>query len=215
MSIESSDRFLITYQGDPGFLINPTHNMDQETEKILRDLPATYRTFLQRLPAVSFKGGALRVLTPATKPSIASWNSEQGWHADWPEWRNRFVVFAFDWLGNQIAFDRNEAMNISEFEPGTGNINSVPVDFSGFLDLLVDSGEEILLEASFTKWRTLTGRTLEFNQCVGHKIPLFLGGSDSFDNMEVSDLSVHVSIMGQVYRAAASKSKISGFKIGR
>ena len=40
MSIESSDRFLITYQGDHGFLINPTDNMDQGTEKILRDLPA-------------------------------------------------------------------------------------------------------------------------------------------------------------------------------
>lgn len=35
--------------------------------------------------------------------------------------------------------------------------------------------------------------------CAGYKVPLFLGGSDSVDNLDLQDLAVYVSLSGQMY----------------
>jgi hypothetical protein len=39
---------------------------------------------------------------------------------------------------------------------------------------------------------------LAFADCVGYKVPLFLGGADGLANLEVIDLSVYVEICGQL-----------------
>ena len=33
---------------------------------------------------------------------------------------------------------------------------------------------------------------------AGHTIPLFLSGSDSIDNLEITDMAVHLSLQGQM-----------------
>lgn len=47
------------------------------------------------------------------------------------------------------------------------------------------------------------GKTLAPRHVYGHKQPLVLGGEDNADNVEVTDVSVHVSIHGQVHRQVA------------
>jgi hypothetical protein len=38
---------------------------------------------------------------------------------------------------------------------------------------------------------------------VGYRVPLFLGGSDTLENLEVTDLDVYWTICGQLRLAAA------------
>jgi Domain of unknown function (DUF1851) len=35
-------------------------------------------------------------------------------------------------------------------------------------------------------------------QCVGYQVPLFLGGKDSLENLEITDLDVYWSLSGQL-----------------
>jgi hypothetical protein len=39
---------------------------------------------------------------------------------------------------------------------------------------------------------------LSSSQCAGYKVPLFLGGKDSLENLEVIDLEVYWSLSGQL-----------------
>jgi hypothetical protein len=45
---------------------------------------------------------------------------------------------------------------------------------------------------------TTHGSALGFNECVGYRTPLFLGGSDDVANLEISDIDVYWTIMGQL-----------------
>ena len=48
--------------------------------------------------------------------------------------------------------------------------------------------------------------------CVGYRIPLFLGGDDSLENMEVSDMEVYWDMTDQLWEAV--KDLPEGTKIG-
>ena len=39
---------------------------------------------------------------------------------------------------------------------------------------------------------------LKADECVGYRVPLFLGGQDVVDNLEVSDLGVYWSLCAQL-----------------
>lgn len=44
--------------------------------------------------------------------------------------------------------------------------------------------------------------TPKFTQCVGYKRPLFLGGKDAVENLELSEVEVYWHLMGQLIRQA-------------
>jgi hypothetical protein len=77
------------------------------------------------------------------------------------------------------------------------------VPFSQFHDReLVDYGEEALARSFFDLWRASRGQSPALAECVGYRRPLFLGGRDSIDNLELSELDVYWTIMGQLRRQA-------------
>jgi hypothetical protein len=124
-----------------------------------------------------------------------------------PEFAGRLACFGYDWLGRQFATDAGRgAINDPEvmlFEPGTGEALEIPVPFSLFHDEeLVDFTEEALAATFFDQWRRSGGGSPEVTQCVGYKRPLFLGGGDTVDNLELADLDVYWTIMGQLRRQA-------------
>ena len=49
-------------------------------------------------------------------------------------------------------------------------------------------------------------------ECGGYRIPLFLGGADSLENMEVSDMEVYWDMTDQLWEAM--KDLPAGTKIG-
>jgi hypothetical protein len=48
------------------------------------------------------------------------------------------------------------------------------------------------------------GVLLEPGQCYGHRVPLHLGGQPGIENIEPTDLLVHVSTLGQLHKQTRS-----------
>ena len=89
---------------------------------------------------------------------------------------------------------------VSILEPGTGEVLEVPASFSEFMGReLLDSRDAALASEFYAAWRAVNGAIPRRTECIGYKVPLFLGGSDTVDNLEVIDLDVYVSICGQLF----------------
>jgi hypothetical protein len=120
--------------------------------------------------------------------------------AYFPEYAPVVNCFSFDWLGRQYSLNAQSGTpndpGILLFEPGTGLALEVPGTFSGFhRDELTRHGDEDLSVDFFRDWST---GALPFSACAGYKIPLFLGGADDESNLEVTDIDVYWTLMGQL-----------------
>ncbi|HET9655067.1 MAG TPA: T6SS immunity protein Tdi1 domain-containing protein [Kineosporiaceae bacterium] len=139
-----------------------------------------------------------------------------------PEYRGRVSCFGFDWLGRQFALDSGRGTpddpEVLMFEPGTGESLEASVPFSRFHDEeLVDYTDDILAARFFSEWMSASGGSeIGFDQCVGYRTPLFLGGDDVVANLEVSDIDVYWTIMGQLRLQVMSLppgTQISGVRL--
>ena len=147
----------------------------------------------------TFENGLYRVHTEASAEAATDMVG-----VAFPEFRGRVTCFGFDWLGRQFALTQNSAqlgnVEVHMFEPGTGQALEIPVPFTRFHDgELVEYTEEALALGFFTDWMSTSGKTvIEFDQCLGYRVPLFLGGRDDVSNLEMSDIDVYWTIMGQL-----------------
>ncbi len=163
---------------------------------------SAYRELTERFAGRTFEGGLYRIHDSNSGPTAARAVVEA-----FPEFADRACPFAFDWLGRQFALDsgRRESGEplVLLLEPGTGEALEVPRTLAGFHDEeLVEYLDAALATGFFREWQKHepANRMLGFSECVGYRMPLFLGGSDSVDNLEVIDLEVYWSICGQLRR---------------
>ncbi|MBJ7353947.1 MAG: DUF1851 domain-containing protein [Thermoleophilaceae bacterium] len=122
-----------------------------------------------------------------------------------PEFAQRVCPFGYDWLGRQFAVDSGRVEDgqpqVLMLEPGTGEALEIPVDFAVLHDEeLVEHSDAALASAFFRAWSEVNPDALPLlrSQCVGYKVPLFLGGNDTAENLEVSDIDVYWTICGQL-----------------
>ncbi|MDX1930794.1 MAG: DUF1851 domain-containing protein [Pirellulaceae bacterium] len=82
-----------------------------------------------------------------------------------------------------------------------GNIRNVAEDGESFQLLLRDNQfvTDHMFPSRIVQFRK-AGMTLQPAQVYSHKHLLVLGGMDDIDNVEATDVAVHVSIHGQVHR---------------
>jgi Domain of unknown function (DUF1851) len=96
-------------------------------------------------------------------------------------------------------------------EPGTGQALEIPVSFSLFHDVeLVDYREEALAQSFFGQWLAIGGKRPRLDECVGYRKPLFLGGVDTVANLEIIDLDVYWTVLGQLRNTTKSLPEGSG-----
>ncbi|RFC50095.1 MAG: protein of unknown function (DUF1851) [Verrucomicrobia bacterium] len=131
----------------------------------------------------------------------------QAMESVFPEYRDRIVPFGFDWLGRHFASDLKRVENgqplVLMLEVGAGEAMEIPASVTDFHNTeLVDYADDALAAPFWRQWRSLHPADLAFADCVGYKVPLFLGGADAVDNLEVIDLEVYVEICGQLRRKA-------------
>jgi len=153
-----------------------------------------------RLGGCTFERGLYRVHSEASATAANELVIEA-----FPEFRGRLRCFGFDWLGRQFALDSDRGApddrEVLMFEPGTGQALEIPVPFSRFHDEeLVNYSEEALAASFFSAWMAEDGPEIRFDECVGYRTPLFLGGKDVLGNLEVSDIDVYWTIVGQLRR---------------
>jgi hypothetical protein len=163
---------------------------------------------VQHFGGQSFNGGLYRVLSAS---DVRSWNHAM--EAAFPEFNRSVHCFAFDWLGRVFAVDGRrqvrKGFGVVMFEPGSGQALQIPCDLRSFHDEeLCEYADAALAEDLYRRWLETGGMRPSFRQCIGYKRPLFLGGSDTVDNLELVDLDVYWTISAQLI------SKLRGVSIG-
>lgn len=153
---------------------------------------------LEQFGGRSFNQGLYRVISAG---AVARW--AEGATNAFPRFAGRVTPFGVDWLGRLFVLDsarRVDGMSaVVMLEPGTGQALEVPCDLIAFHDAeLCQYREEALAESFYKKWRATGGAAPRIGQCVGYKRPLFLGGSDTTDNLELVKLEVYWEISTQL-----------------
>lgn len=153
------------------------------------------------LGGVTLAGGLYRVFPAASAPAWTAVAVE-----GFPAFAGKVTVFAADWLGRLLAADSarrgldGQALVIL-LEPGTGEALEVPATV---LELhsseLLNAADALVAEPFYRNWRDATGDkdALALTECVGYRVPLFLGGADEVSNLERTDMKVYWSLTSQL-----------------
>jgi hypothetical protein len=168
---------------------------------------AGYAELADRFAGCSFENGLYRFHDRLTGPSAAELVTEA-----FPQFASRACPFGYDWLGRQFAVDsgrceRGEPL-VLLFEPGTGEALEIPFPFARFHEQLEELREPALAVSFFASWAGANPGSLPLGsrQCVGYRVPLFLGGKDTVENLEVTDLEVYWSLSAQLRQGTRSLS---------
>jgi hypothetical protein len=190
---------------------------EEDTVKLLGSDSSFVTAFLSQFAAPSHGNGVLKFLSRISAPSLFEWNSDKGWRSDWPQWRDCLAVFAYDWNGSQFGFDLSRKgsgeLLVSILEPDTGELLQTPHSFSEFLaHSATDEANAALSLSFYREWLKGGGETPMPGMCAGCKVPLFLNGLDTVDNLSMQNLGVYVSLCGQLY--TESRKYPPGTKFG-
>lgn len=117
------------------------------------------------------------------------------------DYKKDYELFAYDWLGRCFAIINkdSEEENVIMFEIGTGDILIIPCNFVEFHNSEIpENASECLAKEYFEEWEETATCELAIDQCVGYKVPLYLGGEDDIPNLEISDMEVYWGLLGQI-----------------
>jgi len=172
------------------------------TDVELKDTNEDFRNSIKEIGGKTFNNGLYRVyrgdqLKKATDSMIEVF----------PELNRRIICFAYDWLGRHFAIDfarqKNNNPLILLLEPGAGESMQIPVSIIDFHnDELVNYTNDALAIDFFEEWFGKNNKEIKPHKCIGYKIPLFLGGTDTIDNLELIDIDVYLHLCGQLRQKA-------------
>jgi hypothetical protein len=133
--------------------------------------------------------------------------------------RGKALAFACDWLGRQFVLDFRKSgiePTVSCMEPGAASSFCTDQNLADFHNIeLVQYAADALAEPFFQSWIS-KNVDLKYNECVGYKVPLFLGGKDELDNLHRGDIDVYLDLCRQLYEKSKTipeGSKISSVEI--
>jgi Domain of unknown function (DUF1851) len=206
-------KFLATY--DPAGA-NASSRGPWEEPFLLRN--SGYRELAQSFAGVTFNEGLYRIHDASSGPAAQQLIAD-----NFPRFAPQVRAFGFDWTGNQYALDNSRKVGanaqVKMFEISSGSVFDIPATLVEFHNDLLPSDKNVPLGNDFfQQWRQHAGMksALNFSQCVGHDIPLVLGGSDTIENLSATDLEVYWSLTGQLRAKTADLplgTKITGIDI--
>lgn len=142
---------------------------------------------LRRLAGDRVLGGGLyRVLSDERAEAI-----EREVSRAFPDFRGLVDCFASDWMGNVFG-ERRDSRLIVMFEPGTAEVLGMGVPFAQFHEsVIVEDADAALAEPAFRQWTAAGNSVPTPDLCAGYRKPLFMGGKDEIDNLELIDMDVY------------------------
>lgn len=168
------------------------------------------------LPPDAFFGGAYR---PHAAEDVGRFTALAA--AAFPNFSRRITCFGADWLGRQFAEDEERLVGgerqILMLEPGTGEVLELSTSLSNFQTLLIQEPDAVACVSFFRAWIDAGGAVPGYEQCVGYRRPLYLGGEDDVPNLELSDFEVYWHISAQLLdqvRGLPPGSKIGNVTVG-
>ena len=108
-------------------------------------------------------------------------------------------VIGFDWLGRIFVSSDTSDSEIYMCDAGSHEILEIPLGIKEFLNNEIPAYPDELFALDFYKeYISQGGTSPSYDQCLGYKIPLFLGGLDDLSNIEQIDFDVFWTIMSQL-----------------
>lgn len=159
---------------------------------------APVQELLQAIGGLSFNRGLYR--THLLK-DVPDWNATIG--NAWSETAGKVCCFGYDWEGRQFALYGSST--VLQFSAGDLEMVEIPGDIDAFHNqVLADMAEPALAVAFYEAWKGSGGAVPMHDECIGYKRPLFLGGTDWIDNLELIDLDVYWTVSAPVIARARS-----------
>ncbi len=157
-----------------------------------------YSDFLVHLGGKQFGNG---VFNSFSNDNVTKWSMIVT--EAYPEFCDCFKLFGYDWLGRCFGIDLRDRTfgNVLMFEIGTNDVLEIPCSFDEFLNEEIPMYADACLAMNFFDEWLENGEKCTYGRCAGYKVPLFLGGEDSINNLEDSDMEVYWSIITQVKNA--------------
>jgi hypothetical protein len=154
--------------------------------------------FLAEFGGRSFNKGLLRTLEC---DEIGHWAELMS--AVFPPFYGRVQPFAYNTTGAIFALNitrvRNDIPIVTYFDPMLGEAKNVDRTLDQTIeDGFLKSYDRFLGTAFYKDWVKAGGKPPARHQCIGMKVPLFLGGEDSVDNLELIDMDVYWNFLGQI-----------------
>lgn len=120
-----------------------------------------------------------------------------------PEFVDRIECFGADWLGRQFATDKRRIVDgaplVLMLEPGTREVLEIPVNRGAFHDdELRNEPDAAAAYSFFQQWLEAGGTRPGYDQCIGYKRPLYLGGADDVSNLSLMDFNVYWTLSAQI-----------------
>ena len=147
-----------------------------------------------------FGHGLLRVYSGSQSESVERIVAE-----NYPEWDNKAIAFAGDWMGRQWLVDRIELDDSGNnpivwmFDPEEGRVYDVLTPLSELFEMLAGDDLDELFEVDlYREWRASDGGEISWSECIGLNFPLALGGNLEISNLGRIDLKVYWSLTTQI-----------------
>lgn len=112
-----------------------------------------------------------------------------------PDYAAFAVPFAVDWMGRIFAgLQLRSGLTVALFDVASDDVIDIGAEV--FLQEIQQPADfELLFLDLWKDWSAHSGqRSLDYGQCVGARQPLFAGGDDRLENMELQDVSVYWSV---------------------
>ena len=117
------------------------------------------------------------------------------------DYGGKIYPFGFDWLGRQYSIKISNKKVIMMFDPSTIEGYEIEEDIVSFhnRDMVVNRDETVSENAFDFFLKELAVNKIAYDECIAHKVPLFLGGTDDVSNFQVSNVEVHWEMQYQIY----------------
>jgi hypothetical protein len=176
----------------------------RELPRALEHLPRSERDWLGQHAGATLESGLLRFHNENSYTLVI--NDVRARYGD------GFRPFCFDWMGRQLAL--TTAGDTAVLDIGWNDVLVADVSLAEFFGaVLEEEGEDLVRADLWDEWRLEDAVALEFDECVGYKVPIFLGGADATANLERTNLGVYWGITSQLAIGVAGLP--DGTSVGR
>jgi hypothetical protein len=170
-------------------------NSENEGFEFNDNFPADFLNLIKECGGCSFRNGLYRT---HTLESSIKWGLVINKY--FPSFAG-CLPFGYDWMGRQFCIHKNSDNILYMLDPSTGEGFIIKSNINDFHNKdLINEVEDFLSESLFIKILDLLKlKRVAYKDCLGYKIPLFLGGADSVENYELIDMEVYCEIQCQLF----------------
>lgn len=168
---------------------------DSENKEYTKKSEDIYLDFIMNFSRRSFGSGLFRIVD---SNNLDYFNNIV--KSCFSELTDDIRVIGFDWLGRVFVSANIENSKIYMCDAGSHEILEIPIGINEFLNYEIPEYPNELFALDFyNDYISIGGTPPSYDQCIGYKIPLFLGDVDNTSNIEQTDFDVFWTIMTQLW----------------